>query len=282
MSPSNRKNLVIAMFATPVILCFIGMGALLNMLVFSMHEEQLANVDASQKYQDAIAENQRHRDELAGQEARAEQARKEKEEEDKAAEEERANNEAAEDWEKKTAESEAGNDGRREQVPDKEKKTAQLPGVRQQNARLNVSLEKLKQDLQEAETELQRLSAECDVARKEKDKERRRVDVTALDGTRKVSDHKPVFVECSRGKAILQPQERTLSADPGAADRETLLAAARRTRYVVFLVRPDGFRCFENYRSFVISAGQKTGAPIEFGYEPVNADWELVFPGKEG
>ena len=60
------------------------------------------------------------------------------------------------------------------------------------------------------------------------------------------------------------------------------MAAARRTRYVVFLIRPDGFYCFGNYRAAILAANQEAGPVIEFGYEPFNAEWKPVFPGKEG
>jgi len=231
---------------------------------------------------DVAAENQRLLDELTEHEARAERARREKEAADKVAKEGRQNNRAAKDQEEQTAESKASNDARRRRISYLTEGTVQLPGVRQENSRLSISVEDLKKKLWEADDELQRLAAECNLARKEKDKQRRAVDITALDGTRRVSDHKPLFVECTWNKAILQPQERTLGSDPDAADREMFLSESRKTRYVVFLIRPDGFHCFEKYRNSLLAANKESQTPVEFGYEPVNADWDLAFPGKEG
>ena len=184
--------------------------------------------------------------------------------------------------EKKAAKSEAANAARRKRILEEQAATAPLPKLREENGRLNVSAEDLRKKLREADDEFRQLKIKCDVARKEKDKERRKVDVTALDGTRKISDHQPVFVECSRFKAILQPQARPLGPNASPDDRNAFLTAARGTRYVVFLIRPDGFPCFQKYRACLLAANKESGTSIEFGYEPVNADWELVFPGKEG
>lgn len=229
------------MFIAPVICCFIGLGALLNMLVSIMHEEQKA-----------------------------------------IAEEVRSNDEEADGLEDSIIEIQKGCKSRQDRISQGKEEVKPISGIRESNARLNISLEELKKRLQEASDESERLSAECDLAREKKEEERKNVSVTTIGGTQKNRHLKPVFVECASQKAILQPQAKELSSNPDKSDQEAFLDFARRTGYVVFLIRPDGFGCFENYRDLMISANKNARSPVEYGYEPVNADWNLIYPGKEG
>ena len=48
--------------------------------------------------------------------------------------------------------------------------------------------------------------------------------------------------------------------------------------YVLFLIRPNGFESFFEYRQLVLSRAKQPGGAIEHGYEPVNSDSKLVYP----
>jgi hypothetical protein len=81
---------------------------------------------------------------------------------------------------------------------------------------------------------------------------------------------------------ILQPAGTQLGDDPDDDDRRVFLSAASRTGYVVFMIRPDGFRSFNNYRRIVASVNQGSPGKLDCGFEPVNADWKLIYPGQKG
>jgi hypothetical protein len=46
----------------------------------------------------------------------------------------------------------------------------------------------------------------------------------------------------------------------------------------VFLIRPDGFTAFENYRDVLQTHNTSATRALDLGYEPVDADWQLVYP----
>jgi hypothetical protein len=84
---------------------------------------------------------------------------------------------------------------------------------------------------------------------------------------------KPVFVECTAGGVVIQPAGTKFGLNPTAGDRGRFLSAAGRSGFVVFLIRPGSFDSFAVYRSIVRSDGS-----LQFGFEPVDASWNLVYP----
>lgn len=144
-----------------------------------------------------------------------------------------------------------------------------------------ASKQELERKLQEAQRERERLVAELDKVQREIEDKKKEYWVPELPGGTRHT-RKPVYVECTAGGAILQPAGTLLGGDPDDNDRRAFLSAASRTGYVVFLIRPDGFRSFNNYRRIVTSVNQESPGKLDCGFEPVNADWKLIYPEQKG
>ena len=87
-----------------------------------------------------------------------------------------------------------------------------------------------------------------------------------------------VFVECSATGVWLMPERNQLGPSAPASARKSFLTRANTTGYVVFLIRPDGYAAFERYREVLTTYNATAARPLDFGYEPVDADWRLVYP----
>lgn len=107
------------------------------------------------------------------------------------------------------------------------------------------------------------------------------VTATSVHGVASNRDGAVTFAECSKAGVLVKPLNRRLSADPSAADKETFRQAAGESGYVVFMVRPDGLGTFQHYRAIIEEANGSRTSKIEMGYEPVDAAWQLVYPGEE-
>lgn len=107
------------------------------------------------------------------------------------------------------------------------------------------------------------------------------VTATSIHGVASNRDGAVTFAECSKAGVLLKPLNRRLSADPSTADKETFQQAAGESGYVVFMVRPDGLGTFQHYRALIEEANGSMTSKIEMGYEPIDAAWELVYPGEE-
>lgn len=81
----------------------------------------------------------------------------------------------------------------------------------------------------------------------------------------------PLYVECDGQGIVLQPESVRLRADPSDEEMKRFAQTARRRRYVLFLIRPDGFTAFQQYR---VQIGQDK---IDFGYEPINQDGRVLY-----
>lgn len=81
---------------------------------------------------------------------------------------------------------------------------------------------------------------------------------------------KPQWVECTKGAVILVPQGEKISVDGLKTARAFTEAVAG--RYVVFLVRPDGFGAFASARA----AAEESGAK-RLGYEPIDRNWQMKY-----
>jgi hypothetical protein len=107
------------------------------------------------------------------------------------------------------------------------------------------------------------------------------VAASSIHGTASSREGAITFAECSKAGLLVKPLNRRLPTDPSAAEKESFRQAAGETGYVVFMVRPDGFRTFERYRAVIDEANSSRTSKIEMGYEPIDAAWELVYPGEE-
>jgi hypothetical protein len=137
----------------------------------------------------------------------------------------------------------------------------------------------LRKKLREADAELQRLLSQRDSTAQDK-KKKESTPRVVLEGTaQRPNQLKPVYLVCSGRDAILQPQGRSFAANPDKADQQAFLTAAHTAGYVVFLIRPDGIPCFKVYRYLLTSDNTTSGYHVQFGYEPVNADWDCSNPG---
>ncbi|MBI2824797.1 MAG: hypothetical protein HYX69_08940 [Planctomycetia bacterium] len=106
------------------------------------------------------------------------------------------------------------------------------------------------------------------------------------------TERRPLYIECSGDRIILQPEQIELVADDfvGPMGPGNPLAAALRAQreyltrhhntnlgedgepYPLLLVRPDGIEAYYAAREAMSSWGS------EFGYELVDQDWKLEFP----
>jgi len=87
-----------------------------------------------------------------------------------------------------------------------------------------------------------------------------------------------VFVECTADGAWIMPERHQLATTASAADGAVLLDRLERTRFAVFLVRPSGFRTFAAYRAVLERYNASRPTRIDFGFEPVDAGWQLAYP----
>ena len=154
-------------------------------------------------------------------------------------------------------------------------------------------------DRQQAERNLKRLTKMIDETKSEieslkeeqsgQSKSYAIVPYKGANGTRR----KPIYIECTAGKVILQPEGVELSASDflrplGVGN--PLAAALRSTReylkrqdsdttfdpdaepYPLILVRPDGVEEYYGVRAAIRTWDS------DFGYELVDSDWDLTFP----
>lgn len=93
----------------------------------------------------------------------------------------------------------------------------------------------------------------------------------------KGTDATPIFVECRADHIVIQPQRLVVGAEdidlPGSEFVELLnrVEAGDLDGYVMMAVYPDGVNTFYRVRELVESRG------IQFGFEPIEANWQLVY-----
>ncbi len=133
-----------------------------------------------------------------------------------------------------------------------------LDELRAAIARLNRELEALKNKKKQAETELANLGPKRDGPK---------ITIGTIHGSFDWQPpSNPLYVECARRGAVLQPENIRLPVQPDQAAQDRFLRVARQRRYVLFLIRPDGFDAFRAYRPLVMQN------KIDFGYEPIPQD----------
>jgi len=274
MFASKRNWLIAAAFAVPVFCCFIGIGAFLQVAVSALEQGLKEKASEGEKegkqLRDAIAAEDRRIAELL---RKLDIARHEVDEGRKLDGETAAQRaqlaRQLEELEKLRAE-----------IAELERTLEQLRSAGKDRPGQVASKQELERRLREAQQEQRRLVAELDKVQREiEDKEKIHV-VTEL-GAGARHTRKPVYVECVGSGVILQPAGTQLGGDPGDADRNAFVSAASRTGYVVFMIRPDGFRSFNNYRRIITLVNQESPGKLDCGFEPVNADWKLLYPGQK-
>ena len=157
-----------------------------------------------------------------------------------------------------------------------------MDSLRTEIALLKSSKNELFTRLRLAESEHGRLLALHDTALKKRKEKKKVFLVTALNGGGTQHAGPAIFAECGADGVTIQPAKRLLKKDMGIADQRAFLSVVRKTRYVVFLIRPDGFESFRRYRSLVASKNRLLSNPIDIGFEPVNGDWVLTYPKQGG
>jgi regulator of replication initiation timing len=135
--------------------------------------------------------------------------------------------------------------------------------------------------LEASKTESQRLAAQLAQIQRELTAPERTVHVTGFRGTQEWNAPEPLYVECEGAGVKVQPSGTRFAASPSPEQRDAFLQTVRQTGYVLFLIRPDGFESFKQYRKIVASREPNSDKPTEYGYEPVNAEWRMVYPEKK-
>ncbi len=84
----------------------------------------------------------------------------------------------------------------------------------------------------------------------------------------------PLYVECDQQGILLQPENRRLPVQPDSSSKADFLQTARQRKYVLFLIRPNGFDSFRNYRKLL----EQQASEVDYGYEPIRQDGRVLYP----
>lgn len=145
-----------------------------------------------------------------------------------------------------------------------------------------ISPEEIDRLLQEAKQQRDRLIAQLQDMEQQEEKDRTVVSVTHLSGRHVQSSGAVLFIECIADGVIVQPQQERFARRPDADAETAFRSSLEPVQHVVFLVRPAGFESFWRYHALVTAANEAGQANTEIGYEPVDQDWHLIYPGQEG
>ena len=290
MALSRQNALIVVMFLAPVVCCFVGIGAFVHVILAADQAKQQKRVELRKQKLKELAGLQQELDDLKKTfegllEKIREVENKIRELTDKLlranqdSETARKIEEEIRGQKKLLAKLLAELSGLDDQIAQKEKELEALRTqikkagpLNDQQKKLEKQMEELQKRVEQASKEHNRLLAKADDLRRQREEEGRKTPIIPRKplppGT-----SKPVFVECTATGATIQPEGIRLNAYPQAKDRSRFLAAARKSGFVVFLVRPNGVGSFRKYRALT----QNNGA-IKFGFEPVDASWNLVYP----
>lgn len=148
-------------------------------------------------------------------------------------------------------------------------------------ADLIATREEVWAELLQIEKECHDLSNQWEFVQRQLKDERKTYVVTSLTGGRGQQDP-AIFAECTSKGIVIQPEGILLSQGLTPNDQKTFLTYVQKTYYVVFLIRPDGLKNFFQYRRLVFSQNRLEKQTVNIGFEPVNEDWILTYPEKEG
>ncbi len=122
--------------------------------------------------------------------------------------------------------------------------------------------------------EIERLEAQIEELKRKIAKRKASFDPMQIVPGSRVEDKvakNPFWLECVKDAVVIQPQGQRFSVAQ-LQKKEAAFVSAVRDRYVVLLVRPDGFASFDAARSLAEAGAQS------MGYEPVDADVEIEYP----
>ena len=305
MTISKPLALTIGMFLIPMVCCFIGIGAFIHVTLAAEKVERLKDAEMKrQKLQD-LAELQRQMAVLQNAakdlQQKIDEVQKRILELTKRLIQLSQNSETAQVLNEETrglkellAKLLVELSELREQIAQKQNEIDALKDETKDAGPLDEQLKKLQKEMEELEKQRNKaksknsgLLQKLDELRRWREAEEDKYEIRpAKERPENAPD--PVFVECTAHGVIIQPEGTRLSHDPVAGDRSRFLAAAKKTGYVVFLVRPNGFGgtstrigSFERYRGLLHTHNRSPNREIKFGFEPIEASWNLVYPGQE-
>jgi predicted nuclease with TOPRIM domain len=269
---------MVGLSLAPILCCFIGVGAFLHVAVCLLKAQEHERIDLQRELENlakAAASLQRK---LANTEKRIEELQRKRAEERTQAEAAQRIEEELRRLQKQKAELAA--------------KIGQLPGHAStdggntqpsaSNRELRAELVQKEAAMNAANAENDRLVAQLSALRRLTEDSKKTYEVAQMEGLHDWEAPEPVYVECDGSGVTIQPEKTHFGSSPDAQERQAFLKAAKRTGYVLFLIRPSGFSSFDRYRTLVVSKRGDSGNSIDFGYEPVNGEWNLVYPQAGG
>jgi len=277
MAAPEKNYMMVAAFAASVICCLIGTGVFLHLATSTIDEQQEQETNLAQRLQEEENASQALKKKLVDLEEEMSQKKR-------LLEAESTQNEASRKGEEelRRLESMAARFG--EIILSVNRKIAilrgQLDSLQKEHAESGVFREDTRRKLEAANAEHRRLVSERN-ALLQKSKENQKVySVTSLNEGGALRTRPAVFVECRANEVIVQPLGKRFNFQKGNEEEAAFLTMVKSTRYVVFLIRPDGFESFRRYRNLVLSKNRLTKDPVDIGFEPVNGDWILTYPGE--
>lgn len=146
-----------------------------------------------------------------------------------------------------------------------------LVAAEQRTARASAEVERLSAGLHQ----LERTLADLQAARRQQPPIYSVVPYRGKQG----DNRRPVYVECQGNQVIFHPDRQVVDLPGGDVRAEVqrrLAGQAPGNAYLLFLVRPSGILTY--YRTMSLLHG----LPLDFGYEFIEADWQLEFPAADG
>ena len=158
--------------------------------------------------------------------------------------------------------------------------TAKLKDQIAELIEVNSRYKDLQAQFDQAREEHASLLSELHEVERKNEEQKNRVSVRGLSDGASRHVRPTTFVECTAEGIIIQPSKKQLGKVPDLTDKNAFLGAVINTHYVMFVIRPDGFESFTNYYELVLSENRFSSEPIDFGYELVKANWDLIYPGQ--
>lgn len=298
MTPFRRNAVIAAMFLVPVLCCFVGIGAFVHMTLAAEEVQRQKEEESRQGKLDELAELQ---EQLNALRERAEALRQEISDVNKRIQglaehllELRGIGELSEELNEEidclrkvlaklmveltALEHEIAQ--KQEEIEKLQGETENVDSLGKEKEKLREQLDELRERLDEAKATRNRLRKKLAELRRWRDEEENKHELCPAKPL-PPGRPKPVFLECNANDVVIQPEGTKLRGKPRAGDRKRFLAMAQKTGYVVFLIRPSGFHSFKHYRQLVHSHNNRSDESIQFGFEPVDVSWSLVYPDQE-
>ena len=139
---------------------------------------------------------------------------------------------------------------------------ATLAELRSASQSLQEKLERQKRMNEQKQAELDRLQEELT-------SNRPRFKIQTIRGSEQWQvPPNPLYVECDGQGIVLQPENQRLPSHPNTEQEDHFLRVVRERKYVLFLIRPNGFQSFRKYRGLL----EEKAEEIDYGYEPIPQD----------